>query len=90
MIHNPHRGPVRFGGASRSSVMVESEHIDGLRVEVDGERISVSLTGTNFRIIYFRYECGLAQSPVMAQDCHSDVPRTEFERIAWAAATEKA
>ena len=70
--------------------MTESKYIDGLQVEVHGERISVSLPGTNFRTLYLRYERGLAESPVMARDSHADIPREKFERVAWAAATEKA
>lgn len=61
-----------------------------IMVEVEGERISVSLAGTNFRTVYVKLENGLTEAPFMSNDITSEVLRSEYEATAWAAALEKA
>lgn len=65
--------------------------IEDLAIEVEGERIAVSLVGTNFRTVYLLDDgSGLVASPLMTDDSKSAVSREEFEDVAWAAATRKA
>lgn len=63
---------------------------ENLVVEVEGERISVILAGTNFRTIYLKDKKGLVESPLMSDDSASEVLRDEYEAAAWAAALSKA
>jgi hypothetical protein len=68
--------------------MVQSE----LRVDVEGDHIFVTLTGTGLRARYFRSpdEPKLIQSYAVEIDKGAPLPRKEFEALAWEAASEKA
>ena len=77
--------PARFG---KDTQVVHSE----LRVDLEGDEIVVTLTGTKLRANYSRsHEAAqLIQRPYMATDNEAPLPREEFEALDWEAANDKA
>lgn len=61
-------------------------------VEVEGERLVVTMAGTAYRTVFFKGQDGtpLCQSPAVAVDVSVPMDHRDFEAMAWEAANAKA
>jgi hypothetical protein len=63
-----------------------------IKVEVENDRLILTMDGSQFRSIYFMATDGtrLVQSESTAVDSEVPIRTREFKELAWEAATEKA
>jgi hypothetical protein len=66
--------------------------IPEVRIAVDGERITVTMPGTNFAVDFFKRPDGkgIVQSEITETDSTTRISRHDFETVAWEAANRKA
>jgi hypothetical protein len=65
---------------------------DLIRVELDGQRLVVTLGDTTYRVVFYKHpdEPRLVEANCMAVDKEAPIYHEEFDNLAWEAANAKA